>query len=266
MSRYVSKRIVFAAIIAVAFLSVLAIAISRPRLRLMKTDLELRQARIPSTVLWAWERPTDLRFINPNEVGVAFLARTIRLRAEDVIVRPRFQPLDLPEQTKVIAVVRIESDRSTKPLLTPGQERLLVDEIKTVANLPNVLAVQIDFDATRSERDFYRDAIVALRRQLPQSIGLSITALASWCADDDWLSDLPVDEAVPMLFRMGPDRQQIRNRLAAQEEFTAAPCCASYGISTDEPLQNLRPERRFYVFNPDAWTEQSVRAVLESRK
>jgi hypothetical protein len=265
MSRYISKRTIFAAIIAVALLSALAIAISRPHLRLRKTDIELRQARIPLTVLWAWERPTDLRFINPNDVGVAFLARTIRLRADDVIVRPRFQPLDLPEQTKVIAVVRIESDPSTRPLLTPRQEGLLVDEIKAVANLPKVLAVQIDFDATRSERDFYRDAIVELRRRLPQSIGLSITALASWCADDDWLSDLPVDEAVPMLFRMGSDRQQIRNRLAALEEF-AAPCRTSYGISTDEPLQNLRPERRFYVFNPDAWTEQSVRAVLELRK
>ena len=108
--------------------------------------------------------------------------------------------------------------------------------------------------------------IVDVRRRMPQSIGLSITALASWCADDNWLSDLPIDEAVPMLFRMGPDRQPIKNRVAAQEELAAAPCRSSYGISTDEPLVGLLPEKRIYVFNPQAWTEQSVRAVLESRK
>lgn len=231
----------------------------------MPPDVAARQSRIPKTVLWAWERPTDLRQINPHEVAVAFLARTIQLREDQVIIRPRFQPLRLPEQTTVIAVVRVESDPERKPLLTANQEKLLVDGVSAVANLPNVVAVQIDFDATRSEREFYRHVIVAVRRGLPQSMGFSITALASWCADDDWISDLPVDEAVPMLFRMGPDRQLIRNRLAAHEEFAAAPCRASYGISTDEPIQDLRAERRRYIFNPDAWTEQSVRAVLESR-
>jgi hypothetical protein len=33
-----------------------------------------RMKSIPSFVLWAWERPEDLRFINPHDMGVAFLA------------------------------------------------------------------------------------------------------------------------------------------------------------------------------------------------
>ena len=266
MSRYISKRNIFAAIIALALLSALAIAVNRPRFRAVEPEVASRQSRIPTTVLWAWERPTDLRFINPGKVGVAFLARTIRLRGDEVIIRPRFQPLDLPEQTKVIAVVRVESDSGNKPWLTASQVRLLSDGIRATANLPNVLAVQIDFDATRSEREFYRKVIVEVRRGLPQSIGFSITALASWCADDDWISDLPIDEAVPMLFRMGADRQVIRNRVSAQEEFAATPCRSSFGISTDEPLENLQTKKRVYVFNPEAWTEESVRAVLEARK
>src|SRR6266545_419310 len=61
-----------------------------------------RLNQIPQVVLWAWERPTDLRFIDPKEVGVAFLARTIRLRSGEVVVRPRLQPLNLPEGAKVI--------------------------------------------------------------------------------------------------------------------------------------------------------------------
>jgi len=69
-----------------------------------------------------------------------------------------------------------------------------------------------------------------------------------------------------MLFRLGPDGQQIRNRLASGEDFPARPCRGSYGVSTDEPLTNLSAAKRLYVFNPNAWTESSVRAITDSRK
>ena len=49
--------------------------------------------QFPRTVVWAWERPEKLDFINPREVGVAFLARTIYIRGGVVSVRPRLQPL-----------------------------------------------------------------------------------------------------------------------------------------------------------------------------
>src|SRR5206468_793779 len=111
----------------------------------------------------------------------------------------------------------------------------------------------------------YRNLILDVRQRLPKNIGLSITALASWCSDDEWLSDLPIDEAVPMLFRMGPDRERFVRRVAEGREFTAAPCQSSYGISTDEPLFGLSSSKRLYVFNPDAWSEASVRAILDSK-
>ena len=79
--------------------------------------------------------------------------------------------------------------------------------------------------------------------------------------DDDWLSDLPIDEAVPMLFRMAADGKQIANRLDAGEEFTAPLCRQSYGVSTDEPRARLSSWRRLYVFSPDPWTESSVRSI-----
>ena len=222
--------------------------------------------QMPRVVLWAWERPVDLHFIDPRETGVAFLARTIHLRTNEVVVRPRLQPLDLPEGTEVIAVARVESDQRTKPDFSTQQTEELAAAIAAMARLPNVSSIQIDFDATRSERTFYHDVILAVRNRLPASVALSITALASWCSDDDWISDLPIDEAVPMLFRMGPDGRQIRNRLASGEEFTAQPCRDSYGISTDEPLRNLSVAKRLYVFNPGAWTEISVRAITDSRR
>ncbi len=220
----------------------------------------------PQTILWAWERPTDLSFIDPNKISVAFLAKTIRLTGDQVIVKPRLQPLNIPTGTKVVAVARIESDSRSKPSLAKNQSFQVIQAVTEMAALPNVSALQIDFDATRSERAFYRDIVTAVRSHLPKETGFSITALASWCADDDWISDLPIDEAVPMLFRMGPDRDQVRRVVSSGQDFSAAPCRSSYGVSIDEPLENLDRAKRLYVFNPDAWTAESVRAILESRK
>ena len=219
----------------------------------------------PSLILWAWARPTDLTFIDPGKTAVAFLARTIYLRGDDVFTRPRLQPLKLPEGVTVIAVARIESDATVKPELSNDQVGKSVAAITEMASLPNVSSLQIDFDATKSERGFYREIIIEVRRHLPERVGLSITALASWCMDDEWLSDLPVDEAVPMLFRMAADGKQIANRLDDGEDFSA-PCRHSYGISTDEPRPGLSSSRRLYVFSPDPWTESSVRSIMELRK
>src|SRR5688500_2943378 len=160
---------------------------------------------LPPVRLWAWERPEDLTFIDPQKTGVAFLAKTITLRGDKVLVRPRLQPLTLPEGAKTIAVVRIETDRSDSPSLSRTQLSQTVREIRDSSVSS---AVQIDFDATVSQRNFYRSLLETLRRDLPASTAISITALASWCAGDDWLSDLPIDEAVPMLFRLGVDQRQ----------------------------------------------------------
>lgn len=230
------------------------------------TTAATRSDQMPRIILWAWERPVDLHFINPSETGVAFLARTIQLSANEVVVRPRLQPLELPVGTRVIAVARVETDKRRAPELSDLQTEKLAGDVAEMALLPGVSQIQIDFDATRSERDFYRGVILKVRKQLPANISLSLTALASWCADDDWISDLPIDEAVPMLFRMGPDRVTIRNQVSAGEEFAARPCRSSYGISTDEPLPNLAPSKRLYVFNPDSWTENSVRVIMDLRK
>src|SRR5258706_746668 len=225
-----------------------------------------RLREMPRVMLWAWERPTDLRFINPKETGVAFVARTIRLHAGEMEVRPRLQPLDLPEATSVMAVARVETDAVHKPEFSALQRDRVAGAIAGMAKLPNVSNIQIDFDATQSERVFYRDVIFEVRRRLPDSVGLSITALASWCTYDDWLSDLPIDEAVPMLFRMAGDGKQIARRLDAGEDFLALPCRHSYGISIDEPRSGLSMTRRLFVFKPGSWTEDSVRAILESQK
>lgn len=203
---------------------------------------------LPPVIIWAWERPEKLDFIDTDRVGVAFLAKTLRLEGDRVIAKPRLQPLQLAPNTKLIAVVRIETDH---PTLSATQLEKTANEITSLSGGP---VVQIDFDATVSERDFYR---ALLREVKPRVPSLSITALASWCAGDNWLDGLPIDEAVPMLFRMGRDRGLRR--------FDSQICRNSAGVSTDELIAAPAVDR-LYIFNPDPWSRDSLNAALEAYK
>ena len=216
---------------------------------------------LPRYVLWAWERPEDLRFINPRDTAVAFLADTIRIQGDALVVRPRFQSLLVPTTAKLIAVARIEPDR--KATLGRRQIEQSAAAIARAALLPRVVAVQVDFDATRSQRDFYRALLIDLRQRLGPAVPISITALASWCFDDDWISTLPIDETVPMLFRMGAGTNDVVARLSSGRDFHSKLCQGSLGVSTDERWAHLASGRRLYVFHPGPWTEQTELAFRE---
>jgi hypothetical protein len=174
------------------------------------------------------------------------------------------QPLTLADGAAVIAVARIESERTESPTLSSQQIKDAAAEIAELGKLPNVVMVQVDFDATVTQRNFYRALLADLRGQLPPATLLSITALASWCKGDNWLDDLPIDEAVPMLFRMGIERNQFRSQLASGAQFNGKPCQASAGVSTDEPLAPLQPVSRLYVFNPEPWSVASFNHLMET--
>jgi hypothetical protein len=134
--------------------------------------------------------------------------------------------------------------------------------IAKTRELPNVFGIQIDFDAAVSEREFYRSLLMDLRQTLPDDLPLSMTALASFCVGDRWLSDLPVDEAVPMIFRMGTDDRPIRNLLGGGSDFKEPLCRKSYGLALDEPLRmKFDDGRRFYVFNVRPWTAQDLTSL-----
>ena len=87
---------------------------------------------------------------------------------------------------------------------------------------------------------------------MPADLPLSITALASWCSWDSWIRGLPVDEAVPMMFRMEPDH---RRAPAATEDFQIREplCRTSTGISTDERWPSNLAGKRIYVFPDHGW-------------
>lgn len=216
-------------------------------------------ADVPRIVIWAWERPEDLRFLSSHEVAVAYLAGSVFLDAQPV-VRPRAQPLKVANTTAVIAVVRLELTPATPTVFDDRYREQIVRDIVHLAAVP-VTGLQIDFDALASQHQFYRDLLLDLRHQLPGSLPLSITALGSWCAGDDWLSGLPISEAVPMMFRMGPDRDAIAESFAPGNDFHEPLCQTSIGVSTDEPWPVTLRGRRVYVFSPKPWNEHGFSVV-----
>ena len=217
----------------------------------------------PSVFLWAWERPEDLRFLDPSEAGVAFLAGTIVLSGDEVVVSPRLQPLRTAPGTSLIPVVRVETDRAG---LSSSQLQRTADAIERLTFSDSADAVQIDFDATTSERGFYRDLLLELDKRRESQVPLVITALASWCLGDPWIRELPIADAVPMLFEMGPDEEIVKRHLREGRDFSLSVCRQSLGLSTEEPLGERPAGRRTYIFNAKPWERHKAREAIREAK
>jgi hypothetical protein len=216
---------------------------------------------MPQTVVWAWEEPEDLRAATSARVGVAYLAETLVVGSATLRIVPRHQPLVVAPGAAVMAVVRV--------IALPGFEdqpeirQQTAEALAQAAHHPGVRALQIDFDATRFQRAFYAGVLTQLRPRMPAGMPLSITALLSWCAatpgNGDWLAALPIDEAVPMFFRLGGRARpgQDKSGFTMREPL----CQGSRGISTDESWPPLDHPLRLYIFAPHPWMPLQLAAL-----
>lgn len=218
----------------------------------------------PKIFIWAWERPENLIFIDNKNIGVAFYAGIITFSDSETFFRPRLQPLAIDSKISPIAVIRIEN-RENGSQLNNSQLSKAIDLIIKTCSQNKISGCQIDFDAKSLEINFYKDLILKTRDNLPKSIPLSITALVSWCYPGSWLEDLPIDEAIPMFFRLGLDEYVIRNNLVGESFMKARICQKSIGISVDEPLPRSEylKNRRIYIFNPDSWTLEDFSNIIK---
>jgi hypothetical protein len=255
-ARWSTLGLLFFTVAAGLFLALrlTALRLSRPK------PLALPAATMqhePNTMLWAWETPEDLTTLDPSRTGVAFLAREIIL-APGLTVRPRRQPLRLAPDTWLMATVRIEAPHA--PPDTAAVRQQLLAAILPAAQLPNVRALQIDFDATTSQLPLYAHLLGDLHQQLPPGMPLSITALTSWCNPQSWLHGLngTIDEAVPMFFRMG-GTPNLRATLPKDASRITQPlCAASLGLATDETWPPIHSGQRVYIFRNGPWTPDDL--------
>ena len=252
--------------IAITFIGVCATVASASSVDRGVTPRVSQLRSFPRVMFWAWERTEDLGGLDPRQAGVAFLAATYTLNGDSVRIQPRTHPLRIDPGTPLMAVVRLEVDRTRAPQYDSARTENLGKSIGALARMPGVAALQIDFDATTSERDFYRELIDQTRRALGDT-PLSVTALVSWCMNDDWLGSTSIDEAVPMLFRLGASGDGRLKALGAAGRLRASLCSTAVGVSMDEPTPALSPGRRLYIFRPTPWTPDAAqRAIREVRQ
>ncbi|HKO18012.1 MAG TPA: DUF3142 domain-containing protein [Acidobacteriaceae bacterium] len=246
-----------------------AVLISTGATHVKAPALSPRLAKLPHVTVWVWERREDLRELDSTTTAVAYLDRTLVLDSRGLTVVPRRQPMLLPASTSLvqIAVVRLEVAEGTP--LDDAQAEAVADAASEVARETHPAALQIDFDARRSERVWYAQVLRRIRARMPAGMPLSITALASWCSyDGDWLRDLPVDEAVPMLFRMEPDRLRAHTGPEASGDFKLRQplCLTSVGISTRELWPRDLASRRIYIFPDHGWAADNLSETVRSLK
>jgi hypothetical protein len=225
---------------------------------LARGDVSPRPLPLTAVTLWSWERADDLRWLSGSGVRVAMLDRTLVVRDGRLDVQLRRQPLRLADDTPLMSVVRIETDG--RPLPSPLVSAL-ADQIGMASRVPRASAVQIDFDARQSERDFYRVLLKDVRTRLSPSQRLSMTALASWCAEDPWIDEDGVDEIVPMLFEMGPDAARVVTSYRDNRAWSVGACNLARGISTAEPWPGLPPVSQIYVWRARS-ADTTTMAVL----
>lgn len=214
----------------------------------------------PPLVLWAWERAEDLRFLASlpaGSIGVAYLHASVVLHGPSVVVHRRAASLQVPADTWQLPVVHIEADRALLPILQEGQRKELLRVLLVESARAGSGRLQIDFEAKPSQRAFYRQLLGELRSELGPRFPLSITALASWCLGDRWMADVPVDEIVPMFYRLGEGAPRLRAELRRGTDL-AAECRHAFGLITDEPMIPPPSPRRLYLFSPAPWTQASL--------
>lgn len=161
-----------------------------------------------------------------------------------------------------MALVHVQIDHREPLRWTPALRARLAAVVRLYAGRPGYEGLQLDFEVRASERHVLLDLLNDLRRSLPASSRLSMTALASWCLSERWLRDAPVDEVVPMLFRMGAGGASSVRLLQRGGEFPEPRCRGAAGLATDTPAPRLPALRHVYLFDPRSWTPQALAGML----
>lgn len=222
--------------------------------------------------IWAWDRFDDLSFLK-DDTTVTYYAGTFYLRENRAFFNPRKKELICPDSTKTSPSFRIEA---VSEINAEYKESVINSICVTVKKYlqahkkPGSLnMVQIDFDATKSQRSFYRELLKELRATLGAETKISITALTSWCIADRWMQDLDVDEIVIMLFSMGKDKDETLALLELDNLDTGNDAKTAIGISANEPATNqklkelgiLDEAAKLYIFQSLPWTKNRYLSI-----
>lgn len=202
--------------------------------------------RSPNEFWWYWDRPVEQLPVPAPGVGAAVVVMHVIFSGHGYALQPRRSALRLPDGIVTMPVIHVEIDPARPFAGNATQIDGLREVVLDVARRGDSTWVQLDFEVKRSQREFWRAAVQEIKMTLPVGVKLSVTALASWCYEDRWLGDVPVDEIVPMYFRLKQARQAylLRSAYGVSEPL----CATAYGVADDEPIWSVTLPGRRYVF------------------
>jgi hypothetical protein len=222
-------------------------------------------ASLAGGAAWIWPASNGPRWRGDERLRyreAAVLVESLRLTETGVEYGGRRRSLAVPADVRLLPVVHVEAADSAPDDLTTAQQDAIVRAL--LRQLPAAEAgagvVQLDFEAPARQRDAYLQLVERARAALPARVRLSVTALVHWCTQGDWLDRIPVDEVVPMLYRLGPHADHWRRRLADGDASLARRCRGpAMGFATDEPPPRALLARvsRAYWFDNAAWSNPS---------
>lgn len=200
----------------------------------------------PREFWWYWDRPAEQLPAPAPGVGAAVLVTHVIFSGQGYTLQPRRSALRLPFGVATMPVIHVEVDPARPFAANAVQNDGLRAAVLDAVRRGSSSWVQLDFEARRSQREFWRSVVQKIKADLPSGVKLSVTALASWCYGDRWMGDAPVDEIVPMYFRLKQARQDYIVRSAAG--VSEPRCATAYGVADDEPDWPVSLPGRRYVF------------------
>jgi hypothetical protein len=232
--------------------------------RSLATSTEIA-ASLAHGVAWIWpdsNGPQTPRGTAAPYRDAAVLAESLMLRGAGVEHGGRTQQLALLAGVRLVPVVHVEAAADVPAEFTPAQRNAVIAAVRRQAGAAVAGAglLQLDFEAPARTRDAYRALVAAVREALPDEVRLSVTVLAHWCTQGDWLDHLPVDEVVPMLYRLGPHADDWRRRFVQDDPTLARRCRGpALGFATNDPPPPalLARATRPYWFDEAAWSNPS---------
>ena len=146
-----------------------------------------RSTGCPRLMLWAWERPVDLRGLDRRHRGRVPRADDHRSAPRRHVVSPRRQPLQVDRRTRRSSRSR-GSRRRSRRRSDPRRSTEIARGDRAHGRAAACRGVQIDFDARAvAARRCTGSCCTRCGARCTPDTPLSMTALASWCLDDDWL-------------------------------------------------------------------------------
>ena len=215
----------------------------------------------PSIVIWLWDRHIDLSSLSYYDekklrnLEFAYLVGTLIIEKDEVKFYPNLHFPALPSiyyKHPVILVIRV-INKERKFVFYFKQrryEKILTQYIYNICaqnkwrEFSNIIGCQIDFDFRNYEKKFVYKVTKNLKKLLANKI-ISLNIAPSWCYDNNFLTNLNLDEIVPMLYSKNGN---LGLTFLLKEEKISPLCKRSVGIIIDD-LKNLSLDGNNIVFN-----------------